>query len=135
MPESKHSAALKYALKLEEDRKATDQYNKQPVNQVARNFLLKAKVKPDPSLLYLLQLMYWALREGKVDVVEPGNRYAREDTLGVLENLMYQRSPHIAMNLLLKEGPEGDPHREWVDPKVFVRFKKPDHAAATSWSG
>jgi hypothetical protein len=104
--------------------------NRQPVNQICRRLLEKARVNPDPGVLYLFQLVKWGLNTGKVELDDQGNKYTNLDTSRAAEMLMYETNPQRAMDFLLKEGPdEGAPAETWVKTRLLAKQKTPAEAA------
>lgn len=107
-----------------------DNLNKQPINQVAMIFLKRAGVKPDPSMLYLYQLIEWVLDSGKIEVHDVTNSYATYDLLEATRSLMYMDDAEKALNFLTKNGPDdGSPEYQWVDPVEFAKQETPLDAA------
>ena len=53
------------------DWKEVQELNKLPLNQLAKQALKLEKEAPDPTGLYLLQLLEWALESGKVKLGGP----------------------------------------------------------------
>ena len=116
---------------MTESSQTVDQLNKRPISKVAKRFLQQAKQKPDPSVLYVYQLMEWALSTKKIEIEEVANQYATTDLLEVVRKLMYLANPERALDFLTKEGPDpGNPQATWVDPKELMRQKTPEEAAA-----
>ncbi|MCL6559447.1 MAG: hypothetical protein K6U74_11745 [Firmicutes bacterium] len=107
-----------------------DSLNKQPINQLAKMYLKKAGMKPDPDMLHLYQLVEWGLSRGKVEVRDLSNPNAGPDLLEAARRLMYLDDSEKALNLLVKEGPDkGNPKSAWVDPVLLMKQKSPEEAA------
>ncbi len=61
-----------------------DAENKSQINQICKSLLVKAGEKPDPDLLYALQLMQWAILEGNHGLPEA----YKIDVRSMVENMM-----------------------------------------------
>lgn len=70
--------------------------NSQPLNQIARRYLRLAKIDPDPTQLYLLQLLAWGLNNPKLKTPSPD---WRDQFQQALENLQGSEPDH-AMSYL-----------------------------------
>lgn len=62
----------------------TGSENNSQLNQICKSFLVKAGEKPDPNLLYALQLIQWAILEGNHGLPES----YKIDVRAMVENMM-----------------------------------------------
>jgi hypothetical protein len=99
--------------------------NQDPLNQHARQLLLKAKQKPDASSQYCLQLMRWAKESGQVKLE---SRY-REALEGTLDNLQFSPNPQQALDSLRLS----DSQDVKVSSEDFRKLTDPVEAAELLW--
>ena len=105
-----------------------DRLNLHLVNQIAKRHLLKLKVKPDPDMLYIYQLMEWALDNQVPLQAGRWKDYEMEsyDLRILLDILICRTDPQQALDVLIKEDPiEGV---KWINPRVLAKLK-PEAAA------
>jgi len=75
-----------------------------PLNQVARQALVSVRENPDPGYPYALQLLEWALREGKIKLAP---RQSRGEYLRETVTQMFAWNPETVMQVF-EESAEGD---------------------------
>ena len=86
--------------------------NEHPVNQKAKSLLLKAKVKPYPAQLYILQLAQWGLESADLPLLhldlpaEVEALLGREDQEAVLKWLVPPEENRLEMELPKAKSPE-----------------------------
>ena len=81
--------------------------NQHPLNQRAKALLKQAKADPEPSVLYVYQLLDWSLEQDNLDL--------REKFRDQLSQAVFDLSgldPKVAMNILL--NPPGEPQSDQV---------------------
>ncbi|MFZ0051225.1 MAG: hypothetical protein WAK96_05580 [Desulfobaccales bacterium] len=83
----------------------TQEFNQRPLNQLAEEALRVLKVDPDPTNLYLLQLVRWCLDHGQMRLVGPSQaQYVLREHLDAFHGW----SPEVVMELFEKNS-AGDP--------------------------
>lgn len=102
--------------------------NNQPLNQIARRYLRLAKVTPDPTQLYLLQLLEWGLNNPKL---KTPNRDWHDLAQQALENLQGS-DPDQALAYLTK-SPD-DPDSPLISPRQLRKAMSPLEAARVTFN-
>lgn len=97
--------------------------NGQPLNQIARRYLRLAQVPPDPTQLYLLQLLRWGIEHKKVKLPNPDWRDLVQANLNDLEG----SDPARAMQYLTS-NPQ-DPQSPFLTPRQLRKAMSPLEAA------
>jgi hypothetical protein len=75
--------------------------NQHELNQLAKKLLKDVKQRPEPNMLYCLQLAKWGLESGKVESLRDG---LREN----LESLLFEWSPEKAQKFILQGDEESE---------------------------
>lgn len=97
--------------------------NNQPLNRLAHRYLKLAQVQPDPTQLYLLQLLRWGIEQGKVKLPNPDWRDLVLDNLSSLEG----SEPEAAL-VYLTQNPD-DPESPFLTPRQLRKAMSPREAA------
>lgn len=97
--------------------------NNQPLNQIARRYLKLAQQPPDPTQLYLLQLLQWGLDSGKVTLQTPDWKDQLRESLDNLQG----SDPEQAMQYLVN-NPD-DPQSPLLLPRQLRKAMSPREAA------
>ena len=105
--------------------------NQDELNQKCKKFLLELKQEPDPSQLYCLQLIDWALEKGKLQVSDSRLSQTLEHLLGEPPELAYRflklaedkEEYPVVNNLDELNNPE---ELAWVRNAIRTRFPEAD---------
>lgn len=102
--------------------------NSQPLNQIARRYLRLAKIDPDPTQLYLLQLLAWGLNNPKLKTPNPDWHDLFQQAL---ENLQGSDPDH-AMSYLT-QNPD-DRESPYLTPRQLRKAMSPLEAARVTFN-
>lgn len=104
------------------------EWNKHPVNQECRRFLqdVRPPVHPQEEELHLLQLLYWGLIEGKVQLRHPRDPRPEAHLEEYVANLFLEH-PDKVMKPLLERGIS--PEEPWVSLEMLRSQPTPEAAA------
>lgn len=100
-----------------------DQENQHPLNQKAKQLLRKADQKPDPSHLFLLQLLLWVLETRQVRLAHNLGDLVRDSL-----DLLVDRPPDQAMRWLLQGPPDqenSDNQEEQLNQDQLLQEESP----------
>jgi len=114
---------------INQEQQRISKANKRPINQIAKRFLIKAKVKPEHSIPHLFQLAEWGLKGSNITIEDVSNPRATSILIEELERMIYLEDPILALDQLVKEdGP--DQGIAWVMPRELMQQEDPLEAAA-----
>jgi hypothetical protein len=124
-------------IPLIQEYKLIEIINKRPVNQIARNYLKAAGADLNSSILYVFQLVLWALDKGFIVIKDrntpsipgfrPNDIAATGNFKELVEKLAFETPPLKAMHFLCHSGP--DSWEFFFDETDFEQQETPEDAA------
>jgi hypothetical protein len=102
--------------------------DKSPINQAAKQALIKLKVKPNPTDLYLIQLLEWDLQKGRPT---PGSRGA--EMRSMFQDVLAARQPQELMRVFLEDPENPEEPSALLDLCSQGKPVDPENLIAEAW--